>query len=255
MRQQNKRLDLWDTEAESFKNALFNKDLKTKTLLLITESDIWKINSDQVNYCKFNTIKRKKNKSLSEKNKKRRPNKKAKVIKKNYKVGKLVRAGKFLNRTSQISKSGIFLEKDGFKFIFQNALPIFLSRGTILNYSQGNFVLKKQILATLVNYTQQTEDIVQGLPKIEEIIEARVPKLKSYLSVKPGIFISLTSEEKSFIKDKKNLFPTYTTLNIKENIFAYSYCLSKEDLKIIRKQKKRKSIKLLLRKLLKNQNQ
>ena len=29
--------------------------------------------------------------------------------------------------------------------IFQNATPIFLSRGTILNYKQGDFVLEKKV--------------------------------------------------------------------------------------------------------------
>jgi DNA-directed RNA polymerase subunit beta' len=67
--------------------------------------------------------------------------------------------------------------------VFQNALPLFLSRGTILNYKQGDFVFEKEVLATLVNYTQQTEDIVQGLPKIEELIEARIPKIKATLAL------------------------------------------------------------------------
>jgi hypothetical protein len=74
--------------------------------------------------------------------------------------------------------------------IFQNATPIFLSRGTILNYKQGDFVLEKKIFATLVNYTQQTEDIVQGLPKIEELVEARRPKVKALLSRRPGIILN-----------------------------------------------------------------
>ena len=73
--------------------------------------------------------------------------------------------------------------------IFQNAMPVFVSRGTILNYKQGDFVLEKKIFATLVNYTQQTEDIVQGLPKIEELVEARRPKVKSYLANRPGIVL------------------------------------------------------------------
>jgi hypothetical protein len=46
---------------------------------------------------------------------------------------------------------------------------------------------EKKIFAMLVNYTQQTEDIVQGLPKIEELVEARRPKIKSYLSHRPGL--------------------------------------------------------------------
>jgi len=131
------------------------------TFFIITENDVWKINSDQVNNFSFFTQKK-----------------------------AVVRAGTSLNQNTTFTRSGFFLKKDGFKMIFQNALPVFLSRGTILNYKQGDFVLEKKIFATLVNYTQQTEDIVQGLPKIEELIEARRPKVKSYLSKKPGIMLN-----------------------------------------------------------------
>ncbi len=134
------------------------------TLFLITESDIWKVNSDQINDFSFFQDKK-----------------------------TVVRAGNFLNTTSKFSRSGFYLKKDGFKMIFQTATPIFLSRGTILNYKQGDFVLEKKIFAMLVNYTQQTEDIVQGLPKIEELVEARRPKIKSYLSYRPGVFLDTTS--------------------------------------------------------------
>ena len=130
------------------------------TFLLITEDDIWKINSDHVNNFQF--FKEKK---------------------------AIVRSGNSLNTNAKFSRSGYFLKRDGFKMIFQNATPIFLSRGTILNYKQGDFVLEKKIFATLVNYVQQTQDIVQGLPKIEELIEARKPKVKCSLSKSPGIFL------------------------------------------------------------------
>jgi len=152
------------------------KDSKTNnTLFIITESDIWKINSDQIN--DFSFFEQKK---------------------------AVVRLGNVLNTNSKFSRSGFFLKKDGFKMIFQNATPIFLSRGTILNHKQGDFVFEKKIFATLVNYTQQTEDIVQGLPKIEELIEARRPKIKSYLSTKPGIIVDLNifgNTKRSFIND------------------------------------------------------
>jgi len=138
------------------------KDSKyIRTLFLITESDIWKINSDQINNFSFFQDKK-----------------------------TVVRTGTVVNANSKLSNSGFFLKKDGFKMIFQNAIPIFLSRGTILNYKQGDFILDKKIIANLVNYTQQTEDIVQGLPKIEELIEARRPKIKSYLSTRPGILLN-----------------------------------------------------------------
>ena len=134
------------------------------TLFIITENDIWKINSDQVNDFSFFQEKK-----------------------------AIVRAGTTINTNSKFSYSGFFLKKEGFKMIFQKATPIFLSRGTILNYKQGDFVFDKTILASLVNYTQQTEDIVQGLPKIEEIVEARRPKIKSYLSLRPGIVLQTFS--------------------------------------------------------------
>ena len=134
-----------------------------RTVLLITESDVWKINSDQINDFSFFQDK--------------------KIV---------VRTGNLINSTLKLNNSGFFLKKDGFKMIFQNATPIFLSRGTILKYKQGDFILEKKVIATLVNYTQQTEDIVQGLPKIEELIEARKPKVKAHLASRPGIFLNST---------------------------------------------------------------
>ena len=176
-----------------------SKDIST--LFLITESDVWKINSDHVN--NFSFFQEKKG---------------------------IVRSGNSLNTTSKFSRSGFFLKKDGFKMIFQNATPIFLSRGTILNYKQGDFVLEKKVFATLVNYTQQTEDIVQGLPKIEELIEARRPKIKSYLSVRPGIILNsqtcsdTTLVESNVIKCEKYYFSQKNskvkqTVSISHSIF------------------------------------
>ena len=151
------------------------------TYFIITESDVWKVNLDEIN-----------NSNL-------------------LAVSKGLRSGNSLSRTSTASQSGFFLKKDGFKFIFQKARPIFLSKGAILNYKQGDFSQDQQLLATLINYTQQTEDIVQGLPKIEELIEARSPELKSYLSLRPGVFLN-SSFRQIVEKSRKN-----------GNIFSYIY--------------------------------
>nr|AIM52771.1 DNA-directed RNA polymerase subunit beta'' [Ochromonas sp. CCMP1393] len=181
-----------------------SKDITT--YFLITENDVWKIHSDQVN-----------NFSILSDNK--------------------VRSGNIFNETSSFSKSGFLLKKDGFKMIFQNAVPIFLSRGTILNYKQGDFVLEKQLLATLVNYTQQTEDIVQGLPKIEELIEARIPKMKSYLSLRPGIFLNSSFLEVfKFSKIRGEVIDYYyDRLNLLDKNFT-----SKEKLAYLKEYNKRK---------------
>lgn len=163
------------------------KDSKfISSYFLITESDIWKANSDKLN--SIETFE-------------------------NYDN---IRAGALFNATSESTKSGFLLKKDGFKHIFQKAIPIFLSGGTILNYKQGDFVFSKQLLATLVNYTQQTEDIVQGLPKIEELIEARIPKIKAELALRPGIFLSPMFVQTFKCSKLKNeiIFNTYERMNL-----------------------------------------
>lgn len=170
------------------------------SLFIITEEDVWKIYSDQVNdYVFFDKPKH------------------------------FIRSGQMLNSTTKFNRSGIFLKKDGFKMIFQNANPIFLSRGTILNYNHGDFVLEKKVLGSLVNYTQQTEDIVQGLPKIDELIEARHPKTKAYLAERPGVFIkpnNFLRNEEYKINSKFPLNYTY----VKNNCFV---CQGVKDLRHI----------------------
>jgi hypothetical protein len=134
------------------------------TFFLITEEDIWKVESDQMNQnFAFPTEK------------------------------KVARRGHFFTKSYSFVQPGFFLEKNGSQLIFQKAVPIFLNSGTIINYKQGDFVLAKKFFATLVTCTQQTEDIVQGLPKIEELIEARKPKIKAYLATRPGICLKSSS--------------------------------------------------------------
>jgi hypothetical protein len=73
--------------------------------------------------------------------------------------------------------------------LIQNIEQICLPLFTILHVKKNDFVSKNETLAFLVNYNQQTDDIVQGLPKIEEIIEARQPKQEAILASSPGTFI------------------------------------------------------------------
>jgi hypothetical protein len=176
---------------------------------MVTDSDIWKINSEQINNFSFF------------------PDKKI-----------IVRSKTLINNSSKLTNSGFFLKKDGFKMIFQNAMPIFLSRGTILNYKQEDFVLEKKVFATLVNYTQQTEDIVQGLPKIEELIEARKPKTKSYLSIRPGVFLN----SKIFENYDKRIINSIER-NFQKNVIKCIYPSKKEIYKITKDEDLKKSSK------------
>lgn len=151
------------------------KELTQKNLFfVITESDIWKLNLEEGNYF-----------SLSSKDL------------------RYVKTGQLITKTKKIKNSGFLLKKDGFRFIFQKAFPLFLSHGSILYTKNGDFIEKNQLIATLLTSTQQTEDIVQGLPKIEEIIEARIPIDSAIIAKRPGIFLPENFGEINYFQLKK----------------------------------------------------
>jgi len=64
--------------------------------------------------------------------------------------------------------------------------PYLTSEGTVLRANAGSLVEKSDLLATLVYDKLKTVDIVQGLPKVEEILEARKIKNGCILSPHEG---------------------------------------------------------------------
>lgn len=171
-----------DGKIYSIKIKTDKKNLK-QTHFFLTESDIWTIHSDQMNET-FSTSSR---------------------INK-----KIIERGNLFASTIKSLQSGILLRKDGFRFLFQKAQPIFFPRKTKIKYEEEEFVKKGKLLARLKYYTQQTEDIVQGLPKIEQMLEAR-KKLGQTAAIfvrRPGIFLHNQFLRKSnFIlsKEKKEV--------------------------------------------------
>ena len=139
-------------------------------ILIIRKKDTWAIESEQIT----NTLFSKKPK-------------------------RFIRNGMSIYQTCTFQHSGLFLRKQGMKLIFQHALPIFLSPNSGLYFSSGYFVKKKELLASLIKQTQQTEDIVQGLPKIEELIEARRPQNSCQLAKQPIILL----EKAEFLRDNE----------------------------------------------------
>jgi len=160
--------------------------IKRKTLteaisiFFITESDIWKLNLDQIDDYRFYFTK--------ESN---------------------LKKGTIFTKNSKVVETGYLLKKDGLNFLFQKSFPRFLPDGTILNSRTGDLLIKNDLLVTLVNYTQQTEDIVQGLPKIEELIEARITKEPSVLSQRPGIFFNSLLSLQNITSKENTLYVTY----------------------------------------------
>jgi len=89
------------------------------------------------------------------------------------KKGDLVRIGTYLTSMKRSKYSGqIYKVDDGLIYI-RVGRPYLISEGTVLNVNTKSLVEKLDLLATLVYDKLKTVDIVQGLPKVEEILEAR----------------------------------------------------------------------------------
>ena len=65
--------------------------------------------------------------------------------------------------------------------------PYLISPGTMLQVDSGALVLRGDIIATLVFERQKTGDIVQGLPRVEELLEGRKPKDCAILAEEDGV--------------------------------------------------------------------
>ena len=100
------------------------------------------------------------------------------------KVGDLVRVGCFLTDFKKSIYSGqIYKITEDFISI-RLGRPYLISENSILRVNSGSFVQRADILATLVYEKLKTVDIVQGLPKVEEILEAR--KIKNSCLLAPA---------------------------------------------------------------------
>ena len=64
--------------------------------------------------------------------------------------------------------------------------PHLISPGTLLQVDNSALILRGDLLATLVFERQKTGDIVQGLPRVEELLEARKPKDSAIVAEEDG---------------------------------------------------------------------
>nr|YP_009420441.1 RNA polymerase beta'' subunit [Chroomonas placoidea]ASO76080.1 RNA polymerase beta'' subunit [Chroomonas placoidea] len=115
--------------------------------------------------------------------------------------GDLVRAGDQLANNIIASNSGQIVYLDTNTIIIRSGCPYLISSGAILQITNLDLVQRGDILAILVFERSKTGDIVQGLPRIEEILEGRKPKEPCKLSHRPGIVrVSYSVEDYNNIK-------------------------------------------------------
>jgi DNA-directed RNA polymerase subunit beta' len=75
---------------------------------------------------------------------------------------------------------------DGGTITIRLGRPYMVSPDSVLHVRDGELVQRGDALALLVFERQKTGDIVQGLPRIEELLEARRPRESAVLCRKPG---------------------------------------------------------------------
>jgi DNA-directed RNA polymerase subunit beta' len=67
--------------------------------------------------------------------------------------------------------------------------PYFISKGTTMYIHHGDFIMKNKLICLLVYEKIVTGDIIQGLPKIEHILESRISKSTVQLATEPSLVI------------------------------------------------------------------
>ena len=88
-------------------------------------------------------------------------------------LGEFIRYGKEISPGVGVHQSGQIVILQQNKVVLRYAKPFLLSAGGFCDLAQGDFVRRQSPLLTLKYKTLKTEDIVQGIPKIEQLFEAR----------------------------------------------------------------------------------
>jgi DNA-directed RNA polymerase beta' subunit len=89
------------------------------------------------------------------------------------KIGQFLRYGNEITKNIVIPESGQIIGIDFNKIILRKAKSVLFSSEGLFSLKNGQFVERNFPLFTLSYKRLKTEDIVQGIPKIEQIFEAR----------------------------------------------------------------------------------
>lgn len=136
------------------------------------------------------------------------------------KRGDLVRVGTYLTSEMRSSYAGQILKIVGNTIYIRLGRPYRISSGTDLLIKNKSFVNKGDIFATLVYEKLKTVDIVQGLPKVEQLLEARQVKNGCFLSPSQGrVFFKPSIDDQDFVRIviEKSPFNIPEVRNIKQN--------------------------------------
>jgi DNA-directed RNA polymerase subunit beta' len=102
------------------------------------------------------------------------------------KAGDLLVSGAELAAGMPLEESGQVLQVSDSQIKMRIARPYRVSPGAVLHVDDGDLVQRGDNLVLLIFERTKTGDIIQGLPRIEELLEARKPKEGCVLAERPG---------------------------------------------------------------------
>lgn len=112
------------------------------------------------------------------------------------KIGDWIYSGDKIAENINASHCGQIIKKTTNEVVLRIAQPYLVSDGTILYVNHNDLLQNGETLAVLVYKRAKTGDIVQGLPRIEEILEAR-KKIEGYLNPHDRLDTAFTSYYKA----------------------------------------------------------
>ncbi|MGE0201494.1 MAG: DNA-directed RNA polymerase subunit beta'' [Candidatus Melainabacteria bacterium] len=98
------------------------------------------------------------------------------------KVGEFVKVHGELAKDTTAPVSGQVHAVEGKSIILRKGQPYLISAGTLLQVPNRAITQRGDLIASLIFERQKTGDIVQGLPRVEELLEGRKPKESAIIS-------------------------------------------------------------------------
>lgn len=136
------------------------------------------------------------------------------------KLGQLVRYGDKVSVGTGIQEAGQIIELSKDTLTVRKAQPILFSSKGIFHIDQGDLIKKNTPLMTLFYQKLKTEDIVQGIPKIEELFEARQTKegeaLQRTLHTKLDFFFKFYRRKYNFEEATRKSFKQLQQILVQE---------------------------------------
>ncbi len=123
-------------------------------------------------------------------------------VKPSVKAGKLLVSGSEIAEGIPSPESGQVLEVNDTSVALRMARPYRVSPGALLHIDTGDLVQRGDNLVLLVFERSKTGDIIQGLPRIEELLEARKPKDPCILNRSTGTVSVIYGEDNEPIEIK-----------------------------------------------------